>query len=48
MEEVIVRGGRVIAVCSAGDVEVRDKVEVVLEIHADGLCSLACDLYFFV
>jgi len=32
MEEVIARGGRVIAVCSQGDEEVRNKAEVVLEI----------------
>ncbi|HBA87389.1 MAG TPA: glutamine--fructose-6-phosphate transaminase (isomerizing) [Geobacter sp.] len=36
MEEVIARGGRVIAVCTAGDNEVKDKVEVALEIPADG------------
>ena len=36
MEEVIARGGRVIAVCTAGDAEVRDKVEVALEIPLDG------------
>jgi len=36
MEEVIARGGRVIAVCSAGDSEVRKKVEVALEIPVDG------------
>jgi glucosamine 6-phosphate synthetase-like amidotransferase/phosphosugar isomerase protein len=36
MEEVIARGGRVIAVCSEGDHEVRDKVEVALEIPTDG------------
>jgi glucosamine--fructose-6-phosphate aminotransferase (isomerizing) len=36
MEEVIARGGRVIAVCTAGDTEVRDKVEVALEIPTDG------------
>ena len=36
MEEVIARGGRVIAICSEGDHEVRDKVEVALEIPADG------------
>ena len=36
MEEVIARGGRVIAVCSEGDAEVRDKVEVALEIPNDG------------
>ncbi len=32
MEEVIARGGRVIALCTAGDHEVRDKAEVVLEL----------------
>ena len=32
MEEVIARGGRVIAVCTAGDQEVRDKAECVIEI----------------
>jgi glucosamine--fructose-6-phosphate aminotransferase (isomerizing) len=32
MEEVIARGGRVIAVCTAGDTEIRDKAEVVIEI----------------
>jgi glucosamine--fructose-6-phosphate aminotransferase (isomerizing) len=36
MEEVIARGGRVIAVCSEGDTEVREKVEVALEIPVDG------------
>jgi glutamine---fructose-6-phosphate transaminase (isomerizing) len=36
MEEVIARGGRVIAVCSEGDTEVRDKVETALEIPLDG------------
>ena len=36
MEEVIARGGRVIAVCTAGDAGVRDKVEVALEIPLDG------------
>ncbi len=36
MEEVIARGGRVIAVCSAGDDEVKEKVEVALEIPEDG------------
>jgi len=36
MEEVIARGGRVIAVCTAGDAEVKEKVEVALEIPADG------------
>ena len=32
MEEVIARGGRVIAVCTTGDQEVRDKAECVIEI----------------
>jgi glutamine---fructose-6-phosphate transaminase (isomerizing) len=32
MEEVIARGGRVIALCSQGDQEVRDKAEAVLEL----------------
>lgn len=32
MEEIIARGGRVIAVCSAGDEEVRERVETVIEI----------------
>jgi len=32
MEEVIARGGRVIAVCSRGDQDIRDKVETVIEI----------------
>jgi glucosamine--fructose-6-phosphate aminotransferase (isomerizing) len=32
MEEVIARSGRVIAVCSSGDEEVRDRVETVIEI----------------
>ncbi|MBU5635348.1 glutamine--fructose-6-phosphate transaminase (isomerizing) [Geomonas sp. Red69] len=36
MEEVIARGGRVIAVCSKGDAEVAGKVEVALEIPEDG------------
>ena len=36
MEEVIARGGRVIAVCSKGDAEVKEKVEVCLEIPEDG------------
>ncbi|MBJ6798983.1 glutamine--fructose-6-phosphate transaminase (isomerizing) [Geomonas propionica] len=36
MEEVIARGGRVIAVCSKGDAEVADKVEVALEVPEDG------------
>jgi glucosamine 6-phosphate synthetase-like amidotransferase/phosphosugar isomerase protein len=36
MEEVIARGGRVIAICSEGDHEVRDKVEMALEIPTDG------------
>ena len=39
MEEVIARSGRVIALCSAGDHEVRDKAEAVLE-----LPSLSDDL----
>ncbi len=36
MEEVIARSGRVIAVCSEGDKEIRDKAEVALEIPAGG------------
>lgn len=36
MEEVIARGGRVIAICSAGDAEIREKAEVALEIPLDG------------
>jgi len=32
MEEIIARGGRVIAVCSAGDHEVRDRAETTIEI----------------
>ncbi|GFO67768.1 glutamine--fructose-6-phosphate aminotransferase [isomerizing] [Geomonas limicola] len=36
MEEVIARGGRVIAVCSQGDSEVASKAEVALEIPTDG------------
>ena len=32
MEEVIARGGRVIAICSQGDEEIRKKAEVVLEV----------------
>ncbi len=32
MEEVIARGGRVIAICSAGDAAIREKAEVVIEI----------------
>jgi len=36
MEEVIARGGRVIAVCSQGDSEVAAKAEVALEIPTDG------------
>jgi len=32
MEEVIARGGRVIAVCSRGDQDIRGKVETVIEI----------------
>ncbi|MBJ6724715.1 glutamine--fructose-6-phosphate transaminase (isomerizing) [Geomesophilobacter sediminis] len=35
MEEVIARGGRVIAVCSAGDEEVKKKVEVALEVACE-------------
>jgi glucosamine--fructose-6-phosphate aminotransferase (isomerizing) len=35
MEEVIARSGRVIAICSAGDEQVRDKAEDVLEIPRD-------------
>ncbi len=35
MEEVIARGGRVIAICSAGDREIADKAEVTLEIPKD-------------
>jgi glucosamine--fructose-6-phosphate aminotransferase (isomerizing) len=34
MEEVIARGGRVIAVCTAGDQEIREKAETVIEIPA--------------
>ncbi|MBI1921141.1 MAG: glutamine--fructose-6-phosphate transaminase (isomerizing) [Geobacter sp.] len=36
MEEVIARGGRVIAVCSEGDEEIRAKAEVTLEVPQDG------------
>jgi glucosamine--fructose-6-phosphate aminotransferase (isomerizing) len=36
MEEVIARGGRVIAVCSAGDDGVAKKAEVTLEVPTDG------------
>ncbi|GFO58999.1 glutamine--fructose-6-phosphate aminotransferase [isomerizing] [Geomonas silvestris] len=36
MEEVIARGGRVIAVCSQGDSEVAAKAEVALEIPTEG------------
>jgi len=36
MEEVIARGGRVIAVCSTGDAEIRQKAEVTLEIPPGG------------
>ncbi|HWI41926.1 MAG TPA: glutamine--fructose-6-phosphate transaminase (isomerizing), partial [Verrucomicrobiae bacterium] len=36
MEEVIARGGRVIAVCSQGDEEIRAKAETVLEIPLEG------------
>jgi glucosamine--fructose-6-phosphate aminotransferase (isomerizing) len=32
MEEVIARGGRVIAICTAGDTEIRNKAEVVIEV----------------
>ena len=32
MEEVIARGGRVIAVCTKGDEAIRQKAEIVLEI----------------
>jgi glutamine---fructose-6-phosphate transaminase (isomerizing) len=32
MEEVIARGGRVIAICTAGDVAIKDKAEVVIEV----------------
>jgi glutamine---fructose-6-phosphate transaminase (isomerizing) len=35
MEEVIARGGRVIAVCSTGDEDIRGKAEVTLEIPRD-------------
>jgi glucosamine--fructose-6-phosphate aminotransferase (isomerizing) len=34
MEEVIARGGRVIAVCTAADSEIKEKAEVVIEIPA--------------
>jgi glucosamine--fructose-6-phosphate aminotransferase (isomerizing) len=36
MEEVIARGGRVIAICTAGDEEVRRRAEMVLEVPAEG------------
>jgi glutamine---fructose-6-phosphate transaminase (isomerizing) len=36
MEEVIARSGRVIAVCSEGDEEIKAKAEVALEIPEDG------------
>jgi glucosamine--fructose-6-phosphate aminotransferase (isomerizing) len=36
MEEVIARGGRVIAICSQGDEEVRRKAEVTLEVPVNG------------
>ena len=36
MEEVIARSGRVIAICSAGDSEIRNKAENVLEVPYDG------------
>ena len=32
MEEVIARGGRVIAICSAGDTAIKDKAEMVIEV----------------
>jgi len=32
MEEVIARGGRVIAICTAGDAAIKDKAEVVIEV----------------
>ncbi len=35
MEEVIARNGRVIAVCSQGDEEIRAKAEVVIEVPSD-------------
>jgi glucosamine--fructose-6-phosphate aminotransferase (isomerizing) len=35
MEEVIARNGRVIAVCSAGDEEIRGKAEVAIEVPLD-------------
>ena len=35
MEEVIARGGRVIAICSANDLDIRGKAEVTLEIPRD-------------
>ena len=35
MEEVIARSGRVIAICSEGDEEVRNKVEVALEVPVE-------------
>ncbi len=37
MEEVIARGGRVIAICSAGDEEIGKKAEVTLEVPTDGV-----------
>jgi len=36
MEEVIARGGRVIAICTAGDLDIRRKAEVVIEIPDAG------------
>ncbi|AAR33604.1 glutamine--fructose-6-phosphate transaminase (isomerizing) [Geobacter sulfurreducens] len=36
MEEVIARGGRVIAICSAGDEAIAKKAEVTLEVPTDG------------
>jgi glucosamine--fructose-6-phosphate aminotransferase (isomerizing) len=32
MEEVITRGGRVIAICSEGDLSIHDRVETVIEV----------------
>ena len=32
MEEVIARGGRVIALCTAGDAELQQKAEVAIEV----------------
>ncbi len=36
MEEVIARGGRVIALCTEGDEEIKKKADVVVEIPTDG------------